>query len=107
LNPAGDLLEVDATHMRLSSGEPVGEVSVQPQEGGGPREDCEEENRLAAKNRPEDTEIPDSREPGPVDQEATRQAQNDEGGEDDDNGDRNASSWHTHPPRVFVIFMSQ
>src|SRR6516225_619577 len=102
LNPAGDLLEVDATHMPPSPGEPVGEESVQPQEGGGPREDGEEEVRLAAENRPKDTKIPDSREPGPVNQEATRQAQYDEGDEDDNKSDRNASSRHIHLPRVYV-----
>src|SRR5215472_17915414 len=61
LNLAGYLLEVHATHMLLSPGEPMGEVSVQPQEGAGPREDGEEEDRLAAENHPEDTHIPDSR----------------------------------------------
>src|SRR5262249_25026260 len=106
LNPMGYLLEVDTSHMLLSPGEPVGEVSVQPQEGGGPREDGEEEDRFAAENRPEDTEVANSREPGPIDQEAARQAQYDEGGQDDDNSDGNASSRHNPLPRGFVMFTS-
>jgi hypothetical protein len=38
---------------------------------------------------------------------ATRQAQYDEAGHDDDNSDRAAPSWHIHLPRLFVIFMPQ
>ena len=90
--------------MPPSPGEPVGQVSVHPQEDGGPREDGEEEDRLAAENRPEDTEIPDGREPGPIDQEAARQAQYDEAGQDDDNSDHDASSRHIPLPRVFFMF---
>src|SRR5215470_2668560 len=80
--------------MPPSPGEPMSQVSVHPQHDGGPREDGEEEGCLTAENRPEDTEIPDRQEPGPIDQEAARQAQYDEGGQDDDNSDGNASSRH-------------
>src|ERR1700730_1682876 len=59
LNPLGFPLKIDGTHMPPSSGEPEGQGSVHPQENGGPRENGEEEDRLAAKNRPEDIEIPD------------------------------------------------
>src|SRR5215831_14948650 len=90
--------------MPPSSGEPVGQEAVHPQEDGRPREDDEEQGGLAAENRPEDIEIPDGREPGPIDQEATRQAQYDEAGQDDDNSDCDAFSWHIHLPRVFVLF---
>ena len=107
MSPAGYLLKVDATHIPLSPGEPVGQGSVHPQEDGGPGEDGEEENGLAAKYRPEDLEIPDGREPGPIDQEASRQVQYDEAGQDDDNSDRDASSLHIHLPRVFVMFAAQ
>ena len=104
LNPAGYLLKVDAMHMPPSPGEPVGQGSVHPEKDGGPRENGEEEGRLAAKDRPEDIQIPDGREPGPIDQEATRHAQYDEAGQDDDNSDCDASSWHIHLPRLFVMF---
>ena len=107
LNPAGFLRKTDGMHMPPSPGEPGGQGSVHPQENGGPGENREEEHRLAAKNRPEDIQIPDGREPGPIDQEVTRQAQYDEAGHDDDNSDRDASSWHIYLPRVFVIFISQ
>ena len=80
--------------MPPSPGKPVGQGSVQPQEDGGPHKDGEEEDRLAAKNCPEDIQIPDGREPGPIDQEVTRQAQYDEAGHDDYDSDRDASSWH-------------
>ena len=60
LNPAGFLLKVDGMHMPPSPGEPGGQGSVHPQENGGPRENGEEEDRLTAKNRPEDIQIPDS-----------------------------------------------
>src|SRR6516162_6204722 len=83
-------------HMPPSPGEPVGQESVHPEKDGGPRENGEEEDRLAAKDRPEDIQIPDRREPGPIDQEATRQAQYDEAGQDDDNSDCDAFSWHIH-----------
>src|SRR6516225_7574636 len=85
-------------HIPPSPGEPTSQVSVHPQHDSGPREDGEEEGCLTAENRPEDTEIPDRREPGPIDQEAARQAQYDEGGQDDDNSDGNASSRHNPPP---------
>src|ERR1700726_3556441 len=81
-------------HMPPSPGEPGGQGSVHPQENGGPGENREEEHRLAAKDRPEDIQIPDGREPGPIDQEVTRQAQCDEAGHDDYDSDRDASSWH-------------
>src|SRR5207253_6429489 len=107
LNPLRFPLKVDGMHMPPSSGEPEGQGSVHPQENGGPQEDGEEEDGLAAKNRPEDVEISDGREPGPIDQEVARQAQYDDAGHDDDNSDRDASSWHIYLPRVFVIFISQ
>src|SRR5207248_903474 len=94
LNSAGFLPKVDGMHMSPSPGEPGGQGYVHPQENGGPRENGEEEDRLAAKNRPEDVQIPDSGEPGPIDQEVTRQAQYDEAGHDDYDTDRDASSWH-------------
>src|SRR6516162_3948377 len=93
--------------MPRSPGEPVGKEPVHPQEDGGPREGGEEEDGLAAKNRPEDIQIPDGREPGPIDQKAARQAQSDEAGQDDDNSDRDASSRHISLPRVFVMFTAQ
>src|SRR6201998_2009462 len=80
--------------MPPSPGEPAGQESVHPEEDGGPRENREEEGSLAAENRPKDIQIPDAREPGPIDQEATRQARYDEAGQDDDNSDCDASSWH-------------
>src|SRR5262249_60805625 len=85
LNRGVDLVEVEGMHMRGWPGEPMSQVSVHPQHDGGPREDGEEEGRLTAENRPEDTEIPDRREPGPIDQKAARQARHDEGGQVDDN----------------------
>src|SRR5262252_2263261 len=91
-------------HMPPSSGEPLGQEAVHPQEDGRPREDGEEQGGLAAENRPEDIEIPDGREPGPIDQEATRQAQYDEAGKDDDNSDCDAFFWHSSLPRAFVMF---
>src|SRR5262249_4376079 len=106
LNRGVDLVEVEGMHMRGWPGEPMSQVSVPPQHDGGPREDGEEEGCLTAENRPEDTEIPDRREPGPIDQEAARQAQYDEGGQDDDNGDGNASSRHNPLPRGVVMFTS-
>src|SRR5207245_2132333 len=63
---------------------------------GGHRENGEEEDRLAAKNRPEHTRIPDRREPGPIDQEVSRQPQYDEADDDDESSDRDGSSWHIH-----------
>ena len=58
-NPAGFLIKVDGIYMPLRPGKPGGQESVHPQEKGGPRENSEEEDRLAAKNRPEDISIPD------------------------------------------------
>jgi hypothetical protein len=107
LNPAGYLLKVDAVDMAPSPGEPECQEPAHPQEDGGHRENGEEEDRLAAENRPEDIKISDGREPCPIDQEVARQAQHDEAGQDDNDNDRDASSWHIHLPRLFVIFMSQ
>src|SRR5207244_8440193 len=94
-NRAGFALKADGIYTPPSPGKPKGQGAVHPKENGGHRENGEEEDRLAAKNRPEHTRIPDRREPGPIDQEVSRQAQYDEARDDDDNSDRDGSSWHT------------
>src|SRR4029077_11742079 len=98
--------KVDGIYTPPSPGEAGGQRAVHPKENGGHHENGEEKDRLATKNRPEHTRIPDRREPGPIDQEVSRQAQYDEAGDDDDNSDRDGSSWHIHS-LVFVMFMAQ